>query len=432
MKLNNKKNFIKSNFFAIYGLGKTGLSVINFLKKNNNLNFVLWDDNQEIKKKFNLNNAKKELFLKSLDNVDYIVMSPGINANHSKFKEKLIKNKRKVITDIDIFYKMNPNIKSIVVTGTNGKSTTCKIIEHVLKKNKKNVVLGGNIGQPLLNFKYKKNTFVIIEASSYQLSYSKFIKPTYALLLNLTNDHLDWHGTKRNYIKAKMKIFENQNKREFAFIKSKFLIKKIKKKNNLVKISSKKLDKIKEKINNKFFNFKINEENLSFVLALSRVLKIKTSSFINYVNSFRGLQHRHEIFFKKNNVQFINDSKATSFKASEAALQSNKNIYWIVGGLPKLRDKFVFKKKNMSVLKAFIIGKNISFFSKQLKGKINCIPAKHLKKAIILILNEIKSHKLKIPSTVLLSPASASFDQYKNFQERGKHFKKLIKLYAKS
>ena len=187
-------------------------------------------------------------------------MSPGINANNSKFKKKLIKNKRKLITDIDIFYKINPNIKSIVVTGTNGKSTTCKIIEHVLKNDKKKVVLGGNIGQPLLNLKYKKNTFVIIEASSYQLSYSKFIKPTYALLLNLTNDHLDWHGTKRNYIKAKMKIFENQKKREFAFIKSNFLIKKIKKKINLVKINSKKLDKIKEKINNKFFNFKINEE----------------------------------------------------------------------------------------------------------------------------------------------------------------------------
>jgi len=102
-------------------------------------------------------------------------------------------------------YLSNSKFKSIVVTGSNGKSTTCKIIAHLLKKNKFNVELGGNIGTPVLNLKIKKNIFFVIEASSFQLSHSKFIHPNYAILLNITNDHLDWHGSMQDYIKSKFK-----------------------------------------------------------------------------------------------------------------------------------------------------------------------------------------------------------------------------------
>ena len=120
----------------------------------------------------------------------------------------------------DIFYLLNPGIKSIVITGTNGKSTTCKIIEHVLKKNNINVSLGGNIGTPILNLNLKKNPLVVIEASSFQLAYSKFIKPDYAVILNITKDHLDWHGSMDSYIQSKLKIFSLQERDNFAFINS--------------------------------------------------------------------------------------------------------------------------------------------------------------------------------------------------------------------
>ena len=116
------------------------------------------------------------------------------------------------------------------MTGTNGKSTTCKLLAHLLKKNKFKCVLGGNIGTPILNLKNLKNSFVIIEASSFQLSHSQFIKPDFAFFLNLTNDHLDWHGTKRNYLNAKLKIFNNQSMNNYAIINNKFKNSFIKKK----------------------------------------------------------------------------------------------------------------------------------------------------------------------------------------------------------
>ena len=130
-----------------------------------------------------------------------------INLKKAKLRKKLIENKDKIITDLDLFYLFNPQIKTIVVTGTNGKSTTCKILEHVLKKNKINVRLGGNIGKPVLNLDLKNEPLVIIEASSFQLAYSQFVRPDYAIMLNITKDHLDWHGSNKEYIDSKFKIF---------------------------------------------------------------------------------------------------------------------------------------------------------------------------------------------------------------------------------
>ena len=146
---------------------------------------------------------------KTFKEVNYIVLSPGISL--FKLKNKTLKKyKNKIITDIDIIFLLQKNFKSILVTGTNGKSTTCKIISHILKKSGFKTYLGGNIGTPILNSKIKQNSFLIIEVSSFQLAYSKFIRPDYAFLLNVTNDHLDWHGSYRNYLNTKMRIFENQ------------------------------------------------------------------------------------------------------------------------------------------------------------------------------------------------------------------------------
>ena len=184
----NLPKTLSKKSFAIYGLGATGLSVISYFRKSKIKDFYAWDDNKakrnQIKKRLSI----KE-FSKKLDTVNYIVLSPGINIKKTRLKRKLLKNKNKIITDIDLFYINNPGIKSIVVTGTNGKSTTCKIIEHLLKKNRFKIQLGGNIGKPILNIRKSKNSLFVIEASSFQLSYSKFIKPNYALILNITKDH---------------------------------------------------------------------------------------------------------------------------------------------------------------------------------------------------------------------------------------------------
>ena len=220
------KNFRKLSFL-VYGLGMTGKSVVNFFNKNDIKNYQVFDD-----KNNNLYNSKKTYDLdKTFQEVNYIVLSPGISLENSKNKKKLIKYKKKIITDIDLIFLLKNFKKSIVVTGTNGKSTTCKIIDHLMKKNNYKTLLGGNIGKPILNLKIKKESFLIIEASSFQLSHSKYICPDYAFLLNITNDHIDWHGSMKNYTNSKLKIFKHQTKHQFSFLNKK-LIQNFKKKNS--------------------------------------------------------------------------------------------------------------------------------------------------------------------------------------------------------
>ncbi len=421
---------LKKLSFLIYGLGVTGLSVIRYFNKKKILNYSVWDDSSKLRKKYrsrsvsNLNNALRE--------VDYIVLSPGISLKNTKYKKDLLKFKKKIITDIDLLYLSNLKFNSIVVTGSNGKSTTCKIITHLLRKNKFKVELGGNIGTPVLNLRIRKNIFFVIEASSFQLSHSKFIHPDYAILLNITNDHLDWHGTKKEYIKSKLKIFELQEKNNFALVNENFsnIFKKKKYLGKLVSVKFKNYKDIKPKIKNDYLKSSTNDENMNFVYALSKLLKIDKNSFINSMGSFLGLPHRYEIFFKKKGITFINDSKATSLQASKFALASSKNIYWIFGGLPKEKDKINFKSIKKNIIRSYIIGNNINFFKKQLKNKIKFTISKNLKNAIISALKEIKSLN-RSDSTILLSPGAASFDQFKNFENRGNEFKKLSKLYAK-
>jgi UDP-N-acetylmuramoylalanine--D-glutamate ligase len=416
---------LKELSFLVYGLGLSGQSVVKFFKKNNIVNYKVWDDKQ---KKLFKNKRTKNL-KETLSNVDYIVLSPGINLIEKKI---LIKFKKKIITDIDFLYLTNKNFKSIMVTGTNGKSTTCKLISHLLKKNKSKVLLGGNIGTPILNLKIKKNSYVIIEASSFQLAHSQFIRPDYAFLLNITNDHLDWHGNMQNYIKSKFKIFKYQKKNQFAFINEKLknIFKKGNFKSKLIIPEKKNYNKIKHKIKNNYLELSINDENMNFVYELSRLTNISEKRFINAMNSFVGLPHRYEIFLKKKNTIFINDSKATSFESTKYALLNGKNIYWILGGLPKKNDKIILHGVIKKIIKCYLIGKSTSYFKKQIKDKINFSITINIKKTLIEILKDIKSSKIK-DHTILLSPAAASYDQFKSFEERGDEFKRLSRLYVR-
>tara|TARA_B100001029_G_scaffold71708_1_gene58482 strand:+ start:661 stop:1914 length:1254 start_codon:yes stop_codon:yes gene_type:complete len=412
--------------FCIYGLGSTGDSVVNYFKKKNFSGYKVWDDSMKKKK-------HERFFSEYLDLADYIVISPGISLKKAKLKKKLIKNKHKIITDLDLFYLFNPTIKSIVVTGTNGKSTTCKILEHVLKKNKINVRLGGNIGKPVLDLNLKNEPLVIIEASSFQLAYSQFVRPDYAAILNITNDHLDWHGSIKNYFNSKFKIFSNQENNNFAFLNNRKLIKQFKKKKyqgKLIFVNTKKYKRLGNLIKNDYLNSEANIENMSYVYSLSKILKIKEKFFIKSLKSFKGLAHRHEIFYKKNNKIFINDSKATSFESSKFALRSNKNIFWILGGLPKVGDKFQLGKLKKNIIKAYIIGKYMKNFKKYFKGKVSFQLCKTLNNAVVSVLKDTKNKNNK-KIVILLSPASASYDQFNNFEDRGNKFKKIIKNYNK-
>ena len=420
-------NFKKLSFL-VYGLGVTGKSVVNFFERNNLKNYKVWDDNNKtlLKKKRpkNLN--------KTLKNVNYIVLSPGISLDNLKKKNDLINYKKKIITDIDLIYLLKKFDKSIVVTGTNGKSTTCKILLHVLKKNNYKTLLGGNIGTPILDLKIKKDNILVIEASSFQLAYSKFICPDYALLLNITNDHLDWHKNMSNYVNAKFKIFKLQRKNHFSLIndKLKFDFKKRDLKGKLIIPDSNKYRNFKSQIKNSYLKSKINDENMSYIFALSKIFRISENSLLKSLSSFKGLPHRYEIFLRKKNFVFINDSKATSFEATKYALKNTKNIHWIVGGLPKKNDKISLKNLKKNILKTYIIGKNINFFKKQINTKTKYKVTRDIKNSLIEILKNTRHYSSKKIS-ILFSPAAASFDQYLNFEKRGDQFKKLSRIYAR-
>jgi len=325
-------------------------------------------------------------------------------------------------------------IKSIVITGTNGKSTACKLIQHIFKTNKLDVKLGGNIGKPVLDLKIGRRSLVIIEASSFQLSYTKFIKPNFAVILNINSDHLDWHNTIKNYTNSKFKIFSNQDDNDVALLSNKKLTKLFKKKNYLSKLKIVEKNflktKIKKKITNNYLITDPNLTNLTFAYKISTLFRIKEKIFIKAVNNFKGLPHRHEIFLKKNKITFINDSKATSFESTKYALKNNKNIFWIVGGLPKLRDNFNLLDVSSNIIKSFIIGKKTNYFKNQVAKKIKYKISFDLKNAIKDVFKEllpIRDDKI----TVLFSPASASYDQFNNFTERGDQFKKITKDYVK-
>ena len=412
---------LKSKKIGIYGLGLTGKSVINLLRKNKFKDYFSWDDKTK----------KTPHVKKFIDKSDFIVISPGISLKNSPFKINLLKNKKKIISDLDLFYLLNKKIKmkTIMITGTNGKSTTCKMIEHLFKKVGIKTITGGNIGKPILSCKIFKKLVYIIEASSFQLEYSKFVIPNFAIILNISSDHLDWHKTKKNYQNAKFKIFSNQSSKDYALLNSKKLILKFKKKKIKSKLIfiKKNFLKFENKISNYYLNSRTNFENMSFVYSIAKKFKIKDQNFFSAMNSFKGLEHRQELIYKKKNLTIINDSKATSFEATKFALQKYDNIFWILGGLPKKNDKIKLGKLRNKIHKIFIIGEHANFFKKFLKN-VEYSLIKNLSSAVKKSIREAK--KLDKKATILLSPSAASYDQYKNFVDRGNKFKKYVKLYV--
>jgi len=427
-----KKIYLKNKKILIYGFGKSGKACLNFLKKNNIC--IVFDDNKKnIPTKF----KKKLINIHKLTSVnfDFIVLSPGIDIKKCQISSYLRRNKSKIITELDIFAISYPNINKITITGTNGKSTTSKLLYEVLKNNKKDVRLTGNIGLPILmEKKIKNNTIFVIEASSYQLDYSKYFRSKYSIILNLNPDHLERHGSFKNYAEAKFKIIKSQSKKDFAFIESKnnFLKKLIKNnqiKSKIIKIDYLKNQKYYRKIDNIYFNNSSNKKNLCFVFSIAKVLKLNLKTVINTANKFKGLNYRQQIIYNSKKLLIINDSKSTSFSSTVPLLESYQNIYWILGGLAKKGDKLSLNKKYMPNIKAYVYGKDRNFFINSLTNQISYNSSSTLKKIMKILSNDIKNDNTK--KVIIFSPCAASFDQFKNFEERGKFFNNIIALMIK-
>ena len=424
MKKKIENIFLKKKIL-IYGLGKSGISSFRFLR--NKADIYLFDDLK--------NTHPKQISKLKLLKIkfDIIIISPGINIFNCKLSKFLKLNKKKIYTDLDVFFTFFKN-KCITITGTNGKSTTAKILYEVLKDQKKDVRLIGNIGNPPLNEKkISKNTIFVIEASSYQLDYSQLFSSKYSIILNIKPDHLERHKTLQNYVDAKFKLLDSQSKSCLAFVKSDDVLisRKLKTKKfncKIVKVNTKKNYNDFLEIKNKYFLTESNRENLSFIIELAKKLKLKNYLLQKTIKNFKGLKYRQQIILQKRNLTIINDSKSTSFSSSVGMFKKASNILWLLGGIYKKGDKLELKKKDLSNVTAFIYGENKNFFNKQLRSKVKFKNYKNLQDAVKNVFSIIKK-KRSVKYTILFSPCAASFDRFKNFEERGLYFNRLVKRF---
>ncbi len=381
----------------VYGLGKTGVSVCNFLEKKK-IKFSIWDDKEKFKNK----NKDKKFYNK---NFDYIILSPGIDIYHHRYKKFFLSHKKKIITDLDIFFALKKKYKFVIgVTGTNGKSSFCSVLQKILKKNKIKSKILANFGKPVLSERISSNEYCILELSSYQLDYSKKLKLDRAIILNLSADHLERHETLSKYKLIKLKIFSFLNKTGLGFVNYQVI--------NNKTIEDKRIRKFKS-INKKLINF-----------LFSKNLNITLKDFEK-----NNLPHRNEVFLNKKNFQFINDSKSTNFDATRYAIKKYNNIILILGGELKRKDEFKIYDLKNKIFKIYVFGKKIKKLTDSLKKQsFTFLKYKTLKEILYKSVSSDYSENIMNPKkfVVLFSPGAASFDQYKNFEQRGLDYKKIV------
>ncbi len=433
----------------IYGLSKSGESIINYLNSINE-NFFCWDDNIRIRNKIKKIIKKNNLIEPHKLNFKLInesFVTPGISLKNKKIR--ILKNyKIKLYRDLELYSRIAYKKKIIAITGTNGKSTTTKLISDILNQNDIPNFMGGNIGIPLLNFpkKHEHLKYHVIELSSYQLeSFEKF-SPYISILLNISRDHLDRYKNFKEYIYQKEKIISNNNKGYNIICiddKNTYLIYQ-KYKKNTIPISSepfkgaifyeknaiiddyfeenKKIE-LTEISSSLFGNFNI--QNILAAYAVSKILKINLINFNSILKKFKGLPHRLELVFLNRKYCIINNSKSTNLESLVNSIKNYTNIKLILGGKAKDKKfKQLIKYKNR-IKKIYLIGESSNFISKELENEISVELCNTLQNAIKNIFLDIKKEKQF--TNILFSPGCASFDQYKNFEERGNEFKRLVK-----
>ena len=386
----------------IFGYGETGKAVEQFFI-NNKIDFEIYDDN--------ISDFDRDI-TDNLMEFDEVIISPGIPPDNlllSKIKSQNLN----ISTDLDLFFRYNDkNIKIIGVTGTNGKTSFVNIVKEFLEKNGHNAISSGNIGTSPLNSINKDFEYLVLELSSYQLHYSRNLSLDFGVILNIASDHLDWHGNFKNYLEAKSKIIKFTKKnniliysdliREFADYETK--------KNVNADYSS------LENIDTPFSN-ELLVPFLDLIYLLDLNIENLEEACHKFLVSLKQLEHRYERIDFKGNIKFINDSKSTNFHAVTNAINRSKNIILILHGLTKNIPSEELKLT--SDVKKIIVQSEMQLNLNQFYGKI----IKY--ESINEIKNLIKS-EMQEGDTVLFSCGGASFNDFKNYKERGNFFKKLV------
>ena len=424
----------KNKDVGILGAGLSGLAAAKILI-GSKANLYIFDDEKNKPDSIKKNSWKNYKFW-PWETLTLLVVSPGIPI-HAKNKhyaiQLAIKNKVKIINEIDLFVETKPKARLIGITGTNGKSTTVALLFHILKFNKINCVIAGNFGFPACEITDPgKEGVIILELSSFQLAGAKKLNLDLASIINITPDHLEYHETFYKYKIAKLKIikFLKDNGTFILDADNKLLNEVIEKEKfksiNIIRI---KKDKFLNYVNdNDYLLGPHNQVNGSIAISIARHLNITNEQIKFSIKYFKGLPHRMEPLYISDKIKIINDSKSTNGESTAVALQSYENIFWIVGGKPKSGGIGEAKKFLNNVIEVFLIGKSTSFFCKEILKFKKSLPIHHcltLEKATKLALKKGAISKLK-NYVILLSPSAASFDQFQNFEDRGNKFREIV------
>lgn len=438
----------------IVGAKKSGVYAALLAKKKGNEVFVTESNKSDevvhLKNILDKNNIPYEIGSHSFEKLkgfDIAVLSPGIPLN-ARIVKYLMENHIKIIGEMEFAFLQSPNTKIIGITGTNGKSTTTALTGHLLKQE--GAVVGGNLGTPYsaLLLQNEKPSFAVLETSCFQLETIEKYHPYVSVFLNFTEDHLDRYPNMEMYLKAKKRIFENQNSSDFAVLNYddpvvRNFYKEIKPEVFFFSIKNE-LEKgtFLDNKGNIVFAFKNKKEvlfnkeiipllgmhNVMNVLAAvssAKIIGIDNKNIKENIMTFIGLEHRLEKVKEIDGVLYVNDSKSTTPDSTIVALESfNSPIILIAGGSSKNNDftelSLLFPKK---LKKLILIGETAKEIAKASKnaGFENFLYANSLKDAVI----EAKKIAEK-SDIILLSPACASFDMFRDFEDRGEKFKEIV------
>jgi UDP-N-acetylmuramoylalanine--D-glutamate ligase len=444
---------------AVFGLGKSGLVSAQALVKGG-AKVICFDDEAA-----RIADAEAAgLHTQDLHNIDWksvaaLVLAPGVPLTHPKphWTVELARKARvEVIGDVELFAReravKGPQCPFVAITGTNGKSTTTALIAHLLKSAGRDVQMGGNIGTAILALEpFAPGRAYVIEVSSYQTDLAPGMKPTVGVMLNVSEDHLDRHGTMENYAALKMLVpasieaggtaviaVDDRYTREAAD-----RIERAGKKvvrvsvvaplreglyaegSRIVGAKNGKASPVAQLTGIGSLRGVHNAQNAAAAVAVARALGVSIPEIQKALTSFPGLPHRMEEVGRLGKVLYVNDSKATNADSTARALASFSDIYWIAGGKPKTGGITSLAAFFPKIRKAYLIGEAAQEFAATLEGKVPYEMSGVLSVAIDAATRDAHGSSVSEP-VVLLSPACASFDQYRNFEVRGDSFRDIV------
>jgi UDP-N-acetylmuramoylalanine--D-glutamate ligase len=436
----------------VIGAGKSGISAAKLAAAKGNKVFLtelndaaLYSEEIDILKK---NNVKYEFGKNSIDNLkqyDFIITSPGVPPD-SPIISTAWKQNVEIISEVEFAFRYLNN-PIVAITGTNGKTTTTALTEFIFNNSGRKAVACGNIGKPMTELvdNIDSDTIIIAELSSYQLDKIYKFKPDVAILLNLTPDHLKYHGSIEKYYKAKFKITKNQTSDNFVIIN--YDDENIKNyefntKAKILKFSDKHVDWgiYCDGAHLKFIDEKHEEEELMLSSELSlpgihnrynsmaaalaaRAFEITNEDIRDSLMKFRGVEHRLEYVRTIDGIEFVNDSKATNINATWYALISYKKpIIWIAGGRGDSNDYSILNDAVEKNVKSIVsIGEESDAIFNHFCTSKRCIKSHSLQEVVETAFNEAEAGDI-----VLFTPACKSFDMFANFEHRGEEFKKFV------